>query len=186
MYKNIYLKKGKEESMKRFHPWVFSGAVHHMEEGIEEGEVVNVIASYGEFIGRGHYQIGSIAVRILTFDDELIDDAFWNKRLAIALQMRISIGIADNPQNNTYRLVHGEGDNLPGLVIDCYGKTAVVQAHSVGMHECRMAVAKQLMEVMGNRIENVYYKSETTRLILVKRTDSFLAARTRMWHLRTV
>ena len=102
MYKNIYLKKGKEESMKRFHPWVFSGAVHHMDDGIEEGEVVKVIASYGEFIGRGHFQIGSIAVRILTFEDELIDDAFWNKRLAIALQMRISIGIADNPQNNTY------------------------------------------------------------------------------------
>lgn len=162
MYKNVYLKKGKEESMKRFHPWVFSGALHHMDDGIEEGEVVNVIAAHGEYIGRGHFQIGSIAVRILTFDDELIDDAFWHTRLNVALQMRISIGIADNPQNNTYRLVHGEGDNLPGLVIDCYGKTAVVQAHSVGMHECRMAVAMQLMEVMGERIENVYYKSETT------------------------
>ena len=97
MYKNIYLKKGKEESMKRFHPWVFSGAVHHMDEGIEEGEVVNVIASYGEFIGRGHYQIGSIAVRILTFDDELIDDAFWQKRLNIALHPAAPATSAEQP-----------------------------------------------------------------------------------------
>ena len=131
MYKNVYLKRGKEESMKRFHPWVFSGALHHMDEGLREGEIVNVISAEGEYIGRGHFQIGSIAVRILTFDDEMIDDDFWYNRLKIALDVRIAIGIADNPQNNTYRLVHGEGDNLPGPVIDCYGKTAVVQAHSV-------------------------------------------------------
>lgn len=160
--KNIYLKKGKEESMKRFHPWVFSGAIQRMDDGIEEGEVVNVIASYGEFIGRGHYQIGSIAVRILTFDDEQIDEEFWNHRLKVALEVRLRIGIADNPDNNTYRLVHGEGDNLPGLVIDCYGKTAVVQAHSVGMHEARQVITEQLVKVMDGRIENVYYKSETT------------------------
>lgn len=158
----IYLKRGKEESMKRFHPWVFSGAIQKMDDGIEEGDIVDVITHNGEFIGRGHYQIGSIAVRILTFDDEPIDQNFWHKRLAVALQMRISIGIADNPNNNTYRLVHGEGDNLPGLVIDCYGTTAVMQAHSVGMHVCREAVAKELVKVMGDRIENVYYKSETT------------------------
>lgn len=162
MMKNIYLKRGKEESMKRFHPWVFSGAINHMDEGVAEGEVVNVINDGGVLIGRGHYQIGSIAVRILTFDDEPIDDDFWAKRLKVALDMRIGVGIADNPQNNTYRLVHGEGDNLPGLVIDCYGKTAVVQAHSVGMHEARMTITRQLVEVMSGRIENVYYKSETT------------------------
>ncbi len=162
MYKNVYLKKGKEDSMKRFHPWVFSGALHHLDEDIREGETVNVVSAGGEYIGRGHFQIGSIAVRILTFDDEEIDDGFWYDRLKVALEVRKSIGIADNPQNNTYRLVHGEGDNLPGLVIDCYGKTAVVQAHSVGMHECRMAVARQLVRVMDSRIENVYYKSETT------------------------
>lgn len=160
--KNIYLKKGKEESAKRFHPWIFSGAIQRMDEGIEEGEVVNVITSYGETIGRGHYQIGSIAVRILTFDNEEIDAEFWYKRLKVALEMRQSIGIADNPNNNTYRLVHGEGDNLPGLVIDCYGKTAVVQAHSVGMHMSRIAITEQLVKVMDGRIDNVYYKSETT------------------------
>lgn len=158
----VYLKKGKEESMKRFHPWVFSGAIMRKDEGIEEGDIVDVIAYDGSYIGRGHYQIGSIAVRILTFVDEVIDNTFWHKRLNIALQVRLSIGIADNPTNNTYRLVHGEGDNLPGLVIDCYGKTAVMQAHSVGMHRCREAISAELKEVMGSRIENVYYKSETT------------------------
>ena len=162
MYKNVYLKKGKEESLKRFHPWVFSGAIHHTDDEIDEGETVRVVSLDGTFIAVGHWQIGSIAVRVLSFDDEEIDDEFWKKRLSSALEMRKSIGIADNPNNNTYRLIHGEGDNLPGLVIDCYGRTAVMQAHSVGMHVCRMAIARQLVEVMGSRIENVYYKSETT------------------------
>lgn len=162
MYKNIYLKKGKEDSLKRFHPWVFSGAIAHMDDGIEEGEIVRVITQSGAFIALGHYQIGSIAVRVLSFQDIAIDDDFWKQRLAAALLMRQCAGIADNPENNTFRLVHGEGDNLPGLVIDCYGKTAVMQAHSVGMHVCRNVIARQLVEVMGNRIENVFYKSETT------------------------
>ena len=134
MYKNIYLKKGKEDSLKRFHPWVFSGAISHLDENIEEGEKVRVITAGGEVIAVGHFQIGSIAVRVLSFEDVDIDVSFWRKRLSSALTMRQNIGIADNPDNNTYRLVHGEGDNLPGLVIDCYGKTAVMQAHSVGMH----------------------------------------------------
>lgn len=162
MYKNIYLKKGKEDSLKRFHPWVFSGAISHLDENIEEGETVRVITAGGEFIAVGHFQIGSIAVRVLSFEDVDIDGAFWRKRLSSALTMRQSIGIADNPDNNTYRLVHGEGDNLPGLVIDCYGKTAVMQAHSVGMHVCRNEIAHALVGVMGDRIEHVYYKSETT------------------------
>lgn len=162
MYKNIYLKKGKEDSLKRFHPWVFSGAIAHMDDGIEEGDIVRVITQSGAFIALGHYQIGSIAVRVLSFQDIAIDDDFWKQRLATALLMRQCAGIADNPENNTFRLVHGEGDNLPGLVIDCYGKTAVMQAHSVGMHVCRNVIARQLVEVMGNRIENVFYKSETT------------------------
>lgn len=162
MYKNIYLKKGKEDSLKRFHPWVFSGAIAHMDDGIEEGDIVRVITQSGAFIALGHYQIGSIAVRVLSFQDVAIDDDFWKQRLAAALFMRQCAGIADNPENNTFRLVHGEGDNLPGLVIDCYGKTAVMQAHSVGMHVCRNVIARQLVEVMGNRIENVFYKSETT------------------------
>ncbi len=161
-YKKIYLKKGKEESLKRFHPWVFSGAIQGVDEEIEEGEIVRVIASDGEFIAVGHSQIGSIAVRVLTFKDVEIDDSFWKSRLSSALQMRISIGMADNERNNTYRLVHGEGDNLPGLVIDIYDKTAVMQAHSVGMHVCRKEIAKALMDVMQGRIEHVYYKSETT------------------------
>lgn len=158
----IYLKRGKEESLRRFHPWVFSGAIQRMDYGIAEGDIVDVICNDGSFIGRGHYQVGSIAVRILTFKDELIDSTFWHARLLSALKMRISIGIADNPDNNTYRLVHGEGDNLPGLIIDCYGKTAVMQAHSVGMHMCREEIANELVAVMGDRIEHVYYKSETT------------------------
>ena len=162
MYKNIYLKKGKEDSLKRFHPWVFSGAISHLDENIEEGETVRVITAGGEFIAVGHFQIGSIAVRVLSFEDVDIDVSFWRKRLSSALTMRQNIGIADNPDNNTYRLVHGEGDNLPGLVIDCYGKTAVMQAHSVGMHVCRNEIAHALVGVMGDRIEHVYYKSETT------------------------
>ncbi len=141
---------------------MFSGAIHHTDDEIDEGETVRVVLLDGTFIAVGHWQIGSIAVRVLSFDDEEIDDEFWKKRLSSALEMRKSIGIADNPNNNTYRLIHGEGDNLPGLVIDCYGRTAVMQAHSVGMHVCRMAIARQLVEVMGSRIENVYYKSETT------------------------
>lgn len=162
MYKQIYLKKGKEESLLRFHPWVFSGAISHSDNGIEEGDIVRVITSDGRFIAVGHYQIGSIAVRVLSFRDVTIDSDFWQSRLQSAIDMRVKLGIADSPTNNTYRLVHGEGDNLPGLVIDVYSKTAVMQAHSVGMHVCRVDVAEALVKVMGNRIENVYYKSETT------------------------
>lgn len=162
MYKQIYLKRGKEESLKRFHPWVFSGAIHHSDNGIEEGEIVRVLTSDGRFIAVGHYQIGSIAVRVLSFRDIAIDSAFWRSRLQAALSMRIAVGIADNPQNNTYRLVHGEGDNIPGLVIDVYGQTAVMQAHSVGIHVCRLDIAKALVDVMAGRVANVFYKSETT------------------------
>ena len=162
MYKNIYLKHRKEESLKRFHPWVFSGAIHHMDEGIAEGDTVRVITADGNCIAVGHYQLGTITVRVLSFDDIAIDDSFWQQRMQSALAMRESIGVANNPDNNTYRLIHGEGDNLPGLIIDCYGTTAVMQAHSVGMHVCREQICKALIEVMGDRIKNVYYKSETT------------------------
>lgn len=162
MYKNITLKRGKEESLKRFHPWVFSGAIMTSDDGIEEGEVVRVLTEKGDFIAVGHYQIGSIAVRVLSFEDIEIDEDFFAKRLEAALKMRLSIGVADNASNNTYRLVHGEGDNLPGLVIDCYGETAVMQAHSVGMHMSRVVIANKLVEVMAGRIKNVFYKSETT------------------------
>lgn len=162
MYKQIRLRKGKEESLRRFHPWVFSGAIQSMDEGIEEGEVVRVVTISGDFIAVGHYQQGSIAVRVLTFNDVAIDDVFFESRLRSALQMRCAIGIADNPQNNTYRLVHGEGDNLPGLIVDVYGETAVMQAHSIGMHLMRKQIARSLAVVMKDRLAHVYYKSETT------------------------
>lgn len=161
-YKQVYLKKNKEESLSRFHPWVFSGAIDHMDDGIEEGDVVKVITAQGDFIALGHYQIGSIAVRVLSFQDIVIDGRYWQGRLGSALKVRQAIGVADNPANDTYRLVHGEGDHLPGLVIDCYGDTAVMQAHSVGMHRDRMAVKDALLTVMGSRLRHVYYKSETT------------------------
>ncbi len=160
--KQVRLRKGKEESLKRFHPWVFSGAIASIDEGITEGEVVRVVTNTGDFIAVGHYQEGSIAVRVLTFSDVQIDDEFWHSRLASALKMRQAIGIADNPNNNTYRLVHGEGDNLPGLIIDVYGETAVMQAHSIGMHLCRKEIARALNDVMGGRVKHIYYKSETT------------------------
>ena len=161
-YRIIQLKRGKEESLRRFHPWVFSGAIHQADSDLEEGDIVRVVTSTGEFIAVGHYQQGSIAVRVLSFSDVAIDDAYWESRLRSALGMRLAIGLADSPTNNTYRLVHGEGDHLPGLIIDVYGKTAVMQAHSIGMHLCRKQIAVQLVKVMGERLQHVYYKSETT------------------------
>ncbi len=161
-YKKVYLKPGKEESLKRFHPWVFSGAIARVEGESEEGEVVDVYTSQKEFIACGHFQVGSIAVRVLSFRQETIDHAFWVRRLEVAKDLRRALGLIGNPQNNTYRLVHGEGDNLPGLIIDVYDHTAVMQAHSAGMHVYRMEIADALSEVMGDVIQNIYYKSETT------------------------
>ena len=159
--KSIYLKRGKEESLERFHPWVFSGAIHNADEGIEEGDVVKVITFDGKLIGTGHYQIGSIAVRILDFSDIIIDKAFYAERLEEALYLRIALKLIRN-DNNAFRLVHGEGDFLPGLVVDVYGNTAVLQAHSPGMHYHRKMIAEALTELKGIDIKNVYYKSETT------------------------
>ena len=161
-YKKVYLKAGKEESLKRFHPWVFSGAIARIEGEPEEGEVVDVYTSKKEFIACGHFQIGSIAVRVLTFRQEEITRDFWKHRLEVALDLRRSLNLVDNPENNTYRLVHGEGDNLPGLIVDVYGQTAVMQAHSAGMHVYRMEIAEALSEVMGDIVKHIYYKSETT------------------------
>lgn len=161
-YKKVYLKPGKEESLKRFHPWVFSGAIARVEGEPEEGEIVDVYTSKKEFIACGHFQIGSIAVRVLSFVQETIDHEFWVRKLAVAKDLRVALGLIGNPRNNTYRLVHGEGDNLPGLIIDVYDHTAVMQAHSAGMHVYRMEIADALSEVMGDVIENIYYKSETT------------------------
>ena len=173
----IYLKPRKEESLKRFHPWVFSGAIAHIEGEPEEGEVVEIYTASNDYIATGHYQVGSIAVRVLTFNKEEINDNFWERKLTIARQMREALGLIGNPQNNTYRLVHGEGDNLPGLIIDVYDHTAVVQAHSAGMHVYRKQIANALEKVMGDIITDIYYKSETTlpfKADLLARENGFL------------
>ena len=160
IYKRVILKRGKEESLKRFHPWVFSGAIARMDK-VEEGDLVTVYDHEGNLIGNGHFQIGSIAVRILSFDDTEIDGNFFLNRLAEAYKMRQALGLL-RPDNNAFRLVHGEGDFLPGLVIDIYGTTAVMQAHSPGMHFARHLIADALTQLPHGVVKNVYYKSETT------------------------
>lgn len=162
MEKAVILKQGKEESLQRFHPWIFSGAIQRIEGSPEEGDVVTVYTNDRKFIARGHVQVGSIAVRVLTFKDEPIDLEFWRRRIATAYHLRRSIGIAGSPTNDTYRLVHGEGDSLPGLIIDIYGDTAVMQAHSVGMHVSRAIIAQVVKEELGDSLNNIYYKSDTT------------------------
>lgn len=159
--KNIILKPRKEESILRHHPWVFSGAIASLPDSIEEGETVKVLSADGRVLGSGHYQIGSIAVRLLEFGDKDISGDFFKSRLLSAFLLRQTLGLI-RPDNDCYRLVHGEGDFLPGLVIDIYGDTAVVQAHSPGMHFERMKIAQALTEIPEAKIRNVYYKSETT------------------------
>lgn len=164
-HKVLSLRKGKEESLDRFHPWVFSGALTRMPseaDGVEEGDIVAVAAADGRIIGLGHFQIGSIAVRMLTFDaEEEINDEFFATRLQQAADMRKALGLP-SAQTDAFRLVHGEGDFLPGLVVDVYGHTAVVQAHAPGMHFARKAVAQALVGIKELNLQNVYYKSETT------------------------
>lgn len=161
MKKIIKLKPGKEESVLRFHPWIFSGAVASLPDNLEEGDLVTVLASDGKVLGTGHYQIGSIAVRILDFDTDSLPDDFYARRLRNAFELRKCLGLI-RPDNNCYRLVHGEGDFLPGLVVDIYGDTAVVQAHTPGMHYARNIIARELTLIPGLPVRNVYYKSETT------------------------
>lgn len=160
-YKIIQLRRGKEESLLRFHPWVFSGAISSLPEGLEEGEVVKVLSESGKYLGLGHYQVGSIAVRMLTAAEEDINDDFFASRLKSAFELRRTLGLIKD-DNDAYRLVHGEGDFLPGLVVDVYGHTAVVQAHSPGMHYARHIIADALVKLEYAHINNVYYKSETT------------------------
>ncbi|MDE6286450.1 MAG: class I SAM-dependent rRNA methyltransferase [Muribaculaceae bacterium] len=157
----LRLRRGKEESLDRLHPWVFSGALTEMPRDIDEGTVVRVEASDGRLIGVGHFQIGSIAVRMLDFADTQIDEAFYSGRLNDAYALRRALGL-QRPDNTAFRLVHGEGDFLPGLVVDVYGDTAVLQAHSPGMHFARDIIARELTRLPGAGIANVYYKSETT------------------------
>lgn len=161
LYPAITLRRGKEQSLDRLHPWVFSGAIATMPDSLEEGDLVTVNAADGRLIGVGHYQIGSITVRMLDFANTVIDKEFFASRLNDALKLRKALRLA-RPDNNAYRLVHGEGDFLPGLVIDIYGNTAVLQAHSPGMHYARNTIALALTELPDLAIANVYYKSETT------------------------
>lgn len=160
-YKQISLKKGKEESLLRFHPWVFSGAVAHVPDKLEEGDIVKVVSYDNRLIGIGHFQIGSIAVRILSFEETDINEAFFSSRLNAAYKLRQTLNLI-REDNNAFRLVHGEGDFLPGLIIDVYGNTAVLQAHSPGMHFARDIIANALVNLDDAGIKNVYYKSETT------------------------
>ncbi|MDR1679806.1 MAG: class I SAM-dependent rRNA methyltransferase [Prevotellaceae bacterium] len=158
---NIILKKGKEESLRRFHPWIFSGAVQRIEGQPEEGAVVRLCDWQGNFLALGHYQIGSITVRVLSFVEREIDNDFWKEKITEAYRLRLSLNLAENTANNTYRLVHGEGDGLPGLIVDVYADSAVLQAHSVGMHYARKAIAEAIVQVVKG-VKNVYYKSEST------------------------
>ncbi len=157
----IQLKPKKEESLQRFHPWVFSGAIQRIEGKPTEGDLVEVVDSNRNFLAIGHYQIGSIAVRVVSFEKIEIDEDFWAKKIRNAYVMRQSLGLVVPGQNNTYRLVHGEGDSLPGLIVDVYDDTAVLQAHSIGMHETRNELAKAIVANVPE-VRSVYYKSETT------------------------
>ena len=156
----VHLKPKKEESLKRFHPWVFSGAIQRIDGKVTEGELVKVVDAVGNFFALGHCQIGSIAVRVISFEDTTVNDAFWSLKISRAYAMRQSLGLV-SANNNTYRLVHGEGDSLPGLIVDVYDDTAVMQAHSVGMHEIRQQLAKAIVANVPE-VKSVYYKSETT------------------------
>ena len=161
----IHLRRGKEESLLRRHPWVFSGAIESITEGVKpltEGDIVDVVTKQGDFIARGHWQIGSIALRVLTFEREDIDQAWWNRRIAEARTLRETLGLIGNEATTCYRLIHGEGDLLPGLVVDVYERTAVVQCHSVGMYHSRQAIATAIREAYGNDIEAIYDKSSQT------------------------
>ncbi len=166
MIPQIYLRRGKEEALLRRHPWIFSGAIDYIkaeeESEIAEGALVEVFDHKGAFIARGHYQIGSIAVRVLSFEREEIDQAWWNRRLRVALDVRRTLALTDDPSTTCYRLVHGEGDSLPGLVVDIYGSTAVVQCHSVGMYRSRQQIAGAIRAAYGDRITAIYDKSSQT------------------------
>jgi len=158
----IGLKSGKEQSLLRFHPWVFSGAIGHLPPGLREGEVVQVMSREGKSLGWGHYQIGSIAVRMLTFGEEPPGPDFWTERIASALEVRRRAGLTGQPGNDVFRLIHGEGDGLPGLICDYYNGVVVLQAHSAGMFLARGEIARALGEVMGGALSAVYDKSEKT------------------------
>ena len=162
-YIKIMLKSGKDASMRRFHPWVFSGAIKKMYGGEpSEGDIVLVCDNKDEFLGLGHYQIGSIAIRVFSFDNVEIDKEFWKKKFEKAIDYRKKMGIIGQSDTNVYRLIHAEGDGMPGLIIDYYNGTAVIQTHSIGMHLLRELFVVILQELLGDEIKAIYDKSEAT------------------------
>ena len=161
-YPKIILKKGKEISLFRKHHWVFSGAIAQMDADLEAGQLVSVFSQKGDFLGTGHFAHGSIMVRIITFDQEEIDQSFWNKRIQNAFEVRKALNLTDNTETNVYRLIHVEGDLLPGLIVDFYNGTAVIQAHHVGMHTHVQEIATAIQSVYGKNLSGVFDKSSET------------------------
>jgi 23S rRNA (cytosine1962-C5)-methyltransferase len=156
----IILNAGKDQSPKRFHPWIFSGAVKKTPENLKNGDVVEVYSSKEEYLGTGHYQKGSIMVRLFSFEKVVPDVSFWKLKIQNAYNYRQSIGLTDDVNTNVYRLIYGEGDGLPGLVIDYYNGTAVIQAHSIGMYRERNNTAEALKEIYGEKLKAIYDKSK--------------------------
>lgn len=175
-YTKIVLKSGKDQSLKRFHPWVFSGAVKKIYGTVSEGDIVSVYSNQDEFLGLGHYQIGSIAVRVFSFTEVNPDRDFWKSKLEEAYRLRAALGLTDSQQTNVYRLVHAEGDGMPGLIIDIYNGTAVMQMHSIGMFQIRMQLAEILKEIMGDKLKAVFDKSSKTIPFKagIEATDGFI------------
>jgi 23S rRNA (cytosine1962-C5)-methyltransferase len=173
----IFLKPGKDQSLKRFHPWIFSGAIQRMEGNPAEGDLVSVYSNKNEFLGMGHYQIGSITIRMVSFTEKSPGPDFWKEKIKNAWDFRQQIGFGYSENTNVFRLIHAEGDNLPGLVVDYYNGTAVIQMHSVGMYHIRHNLVKALQEVMGDKLRAVYDKSEKTLPLKadIQPTDELLA-----------
>lgn len=157
----VVLKKGKEFSVQRFHPWIFSGAIQKMDATLQDGCWVEVTDFKSNTLGYGHYQNGSIAVRMLSFKKDKPGPDFWNGKIELAVRLREVSGLPSSV-TDSYRLIHGEGDGLPGLIVDYYNGIAIVQAHSVGMHADRLAIARALRHVLGSKLTAVYYKSHST------------------------
>lgn len=161
-FTKVILKSGKDEAVRRFHPWVFSGAIKKMDGEPQEGDVVEVYSNHDEYLGTGHYQASSITVRVFSFQQVEPDYEFWKFKLVKAYEYRKELGLTDNPETNVYRLVHAEGDGLPGLIIDYYNGTIVMQTHSIGMHLIREHVVNALKEIYGDKLKAVYDKSSET------------------------
>ena len=184
-YPKVILSSGKDQSLKRFHPWVFSGAIKKIksQEGKEikpeEGAIVEVYSNHDEYLGTGHFQIGSIAIRIISFTKQNINQEFWNHKIGDALNVRKIAGLVDNSETNVYRLIHAEGDGLPGLIVDFYNGTAVIQSHSIGMHLAKQQITEALKTTLGNSLKAIYDKSEDTlpKQSAVKATNQILFGR---------